>query len=159
MNVFNNLKLGVKLIGGFLLIALIIVVVAVVGYINMQGLNTSMTSLYHDSTLPIQQVGAANAALYAIRGDVFKYLLLPDQRAQTAQTIEANKQIIVEELNKYRATDPVSEEEEEVALAAFDQAWADYQKGLEKVIAETDAGDEAQALESLKDGGATSNAR
>jgi Four helix bundle sensory module for signal transduction len=42
MNIINNLKLGVKLTGSFLLVALIIVAVAATGYTNMKHINDSL---------------------------------------------------------------------------------------------------------------------
>lgn len=56
MNTFNNLKTGVKLTGGFLFVAFIIVAVAVVGYFNMKSLATNTATMYHDRLVPIRQL-------------------------------------------------------------------------------------------------------
>ena len=157
MNAFNNLKVSVKLIGGFLIVALIIVVVSLISYTNMKNINDGMTTLYFDRTLPIEQVGAADAAFYFIRGDVYKYLLVPGERAKTKQSIEANTRIVNENFGKYRATFLVQEEKD--ALALFDKDWADYQQAIEKVMADVDAGNDTTAMESMLDGGEASNAR
>ena len=42
MSALNHLKVGVKLIGSFLVVALVVVAVAVVGYSNMQSLSNGM---------------------------------------------------------------------------------------------------------------------
>ncbi|MEI7990291.1 MAG: MCP four helix bundle domain-containing protein, partial [Chloroflexota bacterium] len=157
MKVINNLKISVKLTGGFLLVALLIGVVALVGYTNMKNINDGMTTLYFDRTLPIQEIGAAQAALYTIRGDVYKYILIPEFRTQSRQAIDKDVQTIKENFDKYRATSLVTEEK--TALAAFDKDFAVYQKAFEKVLADIDAGNQAQAILSIKDGGETSTTR
>ena len=88
MNVFNNLKIGVKLTGGFLLVALVIAVVAAVGYTNMQAINVRAVSMYEDRTLPIQQLGAEDTALYTLRGDLYKSLAVPAQRDEAFSAIQ-----------------------------------------------------------------------
>ncbi len=77
MKWFNDLKVSVKLIGGFLVVALLLIVVAYVGYANMKSINDGLSTLYHDSTIPIEDVGQAEAQLYRIRGDVYKFILIP----------------------------------------------------------------------------------
>ncbi len=46
MTYFSTLKVGVKLVGSFLMVALIIAVVAAVGYVNMGTINAGVGALY-----------------------------------------------------------------------------------------------------------------
>lgn len=48
MKALNNLKTSVKLIGAFVIVALILLVVAFLGYTNMKTINDSMTEMYFD---------------------------------------------------------------------------------------------------------------
>ena len=157
MNAFNNLKTGVKLIGGFLLVAAIVVVVAVLGYTNMKSINDGMTTLYVDRTVPIGQLGAVDAQIYALRGDIYKYLLLPDERA----TIEQELQASIAEANKqyalYQAS--LADEKEKALQARFESAWAAYQQAAASTLAQAKAGQDEAAKKSLLTGGATSNTR
>jgi methyl-accepting chemotaxis protein len=66
----DNLKTGVKLLGGFGVVVIFMLVIAVVGYTSMNDINNGMTSLYFDRTLPIQQIGAANSVIFTMRGDL-----------------------------------------------------------------------------------------
>ena len=157
MSALNNLKMSSKLIGSFILVSVIMAGMSVFSYFSMKSINDGMTSLYVDRTLPIQQVGAANTALYAIRGDVYKYILLPEMRPTVLQDMEKNINTINESIEKYRSS--FMEEEEKVLLAAFDQAWADYQEKVDQVLVNVDAGNEAEALKSIADGGEGSNSR
>ncbi|MBI5713592.1 MAG: MCP four helix bundle domain-containing protein, partial [Chloroflexi bacterium] len=87
MNAFNNLKVGVKLLGGFMIVALMVVVGSVVGYVNMKSINNGMTTLYLDRLVPVEDMGQVDASLYRMRGDVYKFMLIPKQRDAAKQAI------------------------------------------------------------------------
>lgn len=157
MNAINDLKIAVKLIGSFILVAAIIVVVAVISFFKMEEINDGMTTLYFDSTLPIEQIGNADAALWGIRGDLYKYVLLADERDATAKTIASKIEILEENMGAFHGTNMVAEEVE--VLAEFDEAWAVYLLACEHVLADVDAGNESTAIASIVDGGETANAR
>jgi methyl-accepting chemotaxis protein len=157
MQVFNNLKMGVKVVGGFVTVSLVIIVVAAAGYLNAKAIENSLTVLYHDSTLPIEYVGQAGRALYSARGDVYKYILLPDQHRDTLKTLEADIATVDQAMDSFRATQLGPEEQAE--LAKFDPAWKDYQAAVKVIVAQVDAGNEAAARALLANGGAATNAR
>ena len=66
MQAFHNLKTGVKLIGSFLLVTVVVVVVAVLGYINLKSINAGMTSMYFDRLVPI----AVADRIRSLRSDI-----------------------------------------------------------------------------------------
>ena len=157
MRWINNLKTGIRLFGSFGVFVLLMIAIAVVGYVNINNINDSMSSLYDDRTLPIQQVGAANADLYTLRGDLFKYVLIPEERANTKAAILADQQDIKVQMDKYRATSLV--QDEKTALADFDKAYAVYQQAVQQTISDTDAGKKDVVIKSLLDDGYVSIAR
>ncbi len=157
MTLLKSMTVGAKLIGGFLAVAMIVVAVAVIGYVNMGSINNGMTTLYEDRTLPLEQLGQVDSYLYKMRGDVFKYILIPEEKAATLESIVAGKAEIERELDLYRATEMVPEEV--AGLAMLDAAWADYTVAVERLIAQVDAGDTAGALDNLRDGSTVSNTR
>ena len=53
MNAFYNLKTGVKLIGGFMLVAILLIVVAAIGYVSMKSINDGMATLYYGLMVPV----------------------------------------------------------------------------------------------------------
>ncbi len=99
-----NLKVSAKLTVAFGLIMVILLAVTYLGYSGIASVQAGMETMYQDRTLPIQWVGNANTALYSLRGNVFKYLLIPAERQKTLQAIEADQKRIEEMLNKYRET-------------------------------------------------------
>ncbi len=156
MKFFNNLKTQVKLLGGFLLVTILMLVVAYVGYTNMKDINNNTITLYNDRTIPIHDLGDVNTKMYQIRGDVYKYLLMPSERQSTMQSINDSIKIINEDMDKYRATYLVQEEVD--GLAVFDATWKTLQEEYSKVLALADAGNETEAMKSMISGGSTSNA-
>ena len=113
--------MGPKLLGSFILVIIILGIVAGIGYFNMKSINDGMTAMYDDRLVPIDQLGTANSDFYFIRGDLYKYELIPEER--TALTTEMNNNIaeISKEMDAYRATS--LNDNEKQWLPKFDSAW------------------------------------
>jgi methyl-accepting chemotaxis protein len=157
MKLLNNLNVGTKLISGFLLVAAIVLAVALLAYQNMKSINDGMTSLFHNRTLPIEQLGKTEAYLYKLRGDLYKYLSMPEDRLKTAESISEDQDFIEEQLALYRASRHSTEEEEQ--LATFDRFWSVYRQDVLDLIILADSGKEQEALAALRDGTEISNHR
>ncbi len=157
MNGLNNLKIGVKLIIGFGAVALIIVAVAVLGYMNMKFFTNGMTTIYSDGTQPIEYLGNAEAAILQLRGDDLHFILVPDDRDLKEKDMSTDIESINEAMNQYRATSLSSEEKN--GLAKFDAALTDYEAAIADVVKQTKAGNEPAAVQSMRSGGAGSNSR
>jgi methyl-accepting chemotaxis protein len=157
MKWLNNLKIGVKLYGGFGIVIILMIVIAGVGYLGMNDINNDMISLYADRTLPIEQLGAAETALYTLRGDILKYVYIPAERTAMKNAISIDKQTIKEQMDNYRATYLVKDEQ--VGLADFDKNYAALEQALQNTISYTDSGNQDQAARSVSDGGELTNAR
>ena len=116
MNGLNNLKTGVKLIGSFVLVAVITLVVAFVGYSNMKTINDGMTGMYFDRLVPINDLGKVDAGIMQIRGDVYKLLLIPTEAAASKESIATLTKAIDELIAKYKATQLLDTEVAELAV-------------------------------------------
>ncbi|NPV87182.1 MAG: hypothetical protein HPY45_14385 [Anaerolineae bacterium] len=157
MKAFHNLKTATKLLGGFSLVTVLLIVVAVINYTQMARIDAYVESIYADRLLPIDYACKAESYLYKMRGDVYKYVLLPDERAQSQEMINDSIAQVNASMEMYRATNLLESEKEE--LAKFDRAWADYQAAVAQVIKDVEAGNEQAAIQSLLEGGAASNSR
>ncbi len=97
MNVLNNMKTSVKLIGSFLLIAVITAVVGVVGIYYLNQIDAADTRLYANQTVPIGQIADAGIAFQRIRVNLRDLILAKDaaEAQKYAETIkELDAQII-----------------------------------------------------------------
>jgi methyl-accepting chemotaxis protein len=151
-NWFNSLKTRTKIIGGFSILAVIVAIVAAIGYLNMKTINDNMTVLFFDSTLPIQHLEEIQAHVLMMRGDVYKFILLPGERNATEALIGDDINTANDQIAKYKATDLMPAEQNE--LAKLEPAWAAYQQATADILKNVKAGDEALALESIKEGAA-----
>jgi methyl-accepting chemotaxis protein len=153
----DNLKTSVKLVAAFGLLIVFLAVTAGVGMYSIGVLGNRINEIYNDRTQPIEWVGHANAALFKLRGDLYKYLLIPEERANTRQAILDNQQIIQENIDRYRKTKLVAEEQQ--ALEEFDAAYAKYIAAVNEAIMNVDTGNFEAAQTAVNDGGAVANAR
>jgi hypothetical protein len=114
-----SLSIKNKLIFGFSIVVVIMVAISVYGLINLNSVNSNMETMYKDRAVAIGKMGTVNTALYTIRGDVYKYFLLPDQRKATVAEIAKQKEIVKTELDAFRSTNMLGSEAE--VITALDK--------------------------------------
>lgn len=151
MKFIDNMKTRSKLIGGFILVAVLIVVVALLGITNLSSMNNQLASMYQGNLVPISQVGTINTAFTNLRGDIYRYLVVADARADTLATFDERTATIQTTMDEFRSKSLTAEEEAilieyEPAMQAFDVALAEY-------IEYVDTGNTDAALASLGVGG------
>ena len=151
----RRLSVAAKLISSFLFVAVIVLAVAVVGYLGMQAINRALQSMFDDELQPVAILGQVDAVFYRIRGDVYQFILLPEERSCIEQAIAANKAEIEKAQEQYATLNLVSEER--AAWAKFTKAWSAYQQELANVTAQVRAGNQTEALRSLTSGPAYTN--
>ncbi len=157
MKALNNLKTSVKLIGSFLIVSLLTVVIAFLGYTNMKTINDGMTVMYFDRLIPIGDLGLVDADIYALRGDNYKYMFIPEDRTATLQTLTNTKAEINSLLDKFSSTSLLDTEVE--GLKVLNTDWKNYQDAMTEFIGFVDAGQDDEALTTLRSGGKLSDAR
>ncbi|MEI7988931.1 MAG: methyl-accepting chemotaxis protein [Chloroflexota bacterium] len=150
MKGFNNIKIATKLIGGFGSVAILLVVVGVLGYLNMKNINDGMTTLFFDRTVPIGQLGTVNMKESDLRGDLNRMISFPEEFSKLEQNLNANIKIMNDQMDLYRASQ--LDAEEKVQLAKFDQDWPGLQQAITEIIAKVKANDLKAAKELMKEG-------
>ena len=138
MSFIDDMKIGKKLIGGFLIILLILVAVAGLGYMNLQDAATRQNTLY-EKMQGTENLALTNAALEKMRGDIYRYIAVPADRPATSTSLAAQVGIINDNMKEFR-TRPLSAVDK-TTLDQFDKAWADMQVTYKKLETDTDAGD------------------
>ncbi len=156
MSFLDNIRMGPKLLGSFILVIIILGIVAGIGYFNMKSINDGMTAMYDDRLLPIDNLGVANSDLSTITGDLYKYESVPDERKATSSDINTNAAEINKEIDAYRATN--LDDNEKLWLPKFDSAWATYQTEMAKYLQLIDQGKDKDALALIAPGGTLNNA-
>jgi methyl-accepting chemotaxis protein len=131
MNIFSNMKVGSRLIAGFLIIAALVGTVGVVAYFNMKIINDGMTSMYTNNTIPIEQLGMADAKVYKLRSDLFAGIVITSNRPNMEASINDDIKAIDEQMDNFRKNDLIQAEKDE--LAKFDSGWKAYQKMSQEI--------------------------
>jgi len=134
MKWFYNLKISKKLLSGFVLVAIITLIVGYIGFIGIAEISSNQESMYADRLIPIKDLGNANAALLISRGDVVAMLGTTDlnKRKEYATSIQNQTKIVDELIEKYSKTVLVKEEEE--TLPKFLSEWNEYKRQREYAI-------------------------
>jgi methyl-accepting chemotaxis protein len=138
MNSLNNLKTSVKLIGSFLIIAILLGVVSVLSYFQMKSINDGMTSMYFDRLVPINQLGLANTEESNLRIYLNGMIVFPEKIETYEESINTSIKAMNTQMDLYRATSLVQEEKD--GLAKFDADWGPLQQEMSKITAEVKAG-------------------
>lgn len=157
MNYFDNKKIRTKLIIAFVIFMLALVVVGIVGFVNMKNINDGMTTLYTDHTVTIEHVGVADSTLFKLRGDLFKYIIIPDERSQLEMDINADIVTINTEMQAVRSS-PLSADERST-LAEFDKAWTPYQDTIKQTLIKVKTANTTDIVDSIRDGSPLMNMR
>ena len=90
VNAINNLKTSVRLIGSFLIIALITGIVGSMGISYIQQIDDAAMGLYQNQTVPLSQLGDIATAFQEIRLNLREIILAktPEERQKYADSIK-----------------------------------------------------------------------
>jgi nitrogen fixation/metabolism regulation signal transduction histidine kinase len=147
---FNRLKISSKLGVAFLIVAIDITIVALVGLGGMRAINRSVTAIYTDRTAAIESLGLASTAFFQLDEDANRLIMYPEQRDQLQLDVMAWMSTVEQQLALYRATYLVPDEQEE--LTRFEPAWAAHRAAVLAVLEAVRSGDTAAARTLLAQG-------
>jgi methyl-accepting chemotaxis protein len=153
---FNRLKIGSKLGIAFLIVAVDIAMVALVGLGGMRAINKSVTALYQDRTVAIESLALASTAFFQLDEDASRLVLNPAQREHLQIDVTAWMSTVEQQMTLYRATNLVPDEQEE--LARFEPAWAAHRAAMQAILGAVRSGDTASARALLDQGTTHDNA-
>lgn len=80
MRLFNNLKIGTKILSGFFMVAIIATVIGIVGIVNLNTINNKDTEMYEKMTVPMSSLYNMNAAFQQIRVNVRDAVISTDAK-------------------------------------------------------------------------------
>jgi methyl-accepting chemotaxis protein len=153
----NDLKIGTRLIGGFLVVAVLVGAVGLLGYRNSAAIASQLGVMYADRLKPVEHLGVIDATQSVIRGDVYKYIVMPAERGRLDEALSAEYAKVAEHVGELRKANLSAGQREQ--LAAFEAGWTDYQAAVKEVVRLVAANQVAAAMPSLGAGGATIVAR
>jgi methyl-accepting chemotaxis protein len=143
----EDMKIGKKLIGGFLIVVIISVIIAATGFFYISSLAEKSAEMYDDRLIPIQEIGIINAGFLQFRGDAYKAILVPELRESSLQSGDAALKRVDENaalLDQVQMTP-----EERKVFDAFKTAYASYKVEAAKTIDAIKKNDIEAAVASL----------
>jgi len=138
MSFIDDMKVGKKLMGGFIIILLILVCVSVIGYVNLQDAAARSTAMYEDALVPIQYMAKIDANGEKARGDIYRFIYVADSRTDMRKSIEAAFTENDELMDKYRSANLNADQK--AAVAEFDAAWPKMKDGYRQLMKDAEAG-------------------
>ena len=136
MKWFLNLKISMKLIVGFLVVALIAAIVGVVGIINISSISDGAKSMYKTDALGLQYSGSAAVNFQQLRYNVLKMTTLTDDKGMqdTRTLIEQYHKATNESLKKFEADIHFSDAALKAVVEDIDKAWGAYEPDLTQFL-------------------------
>jgi methyl-accepting chemotaxis protein len=140
MSFIDDMKIGKKLIGGFVIVLLIMAVIATYAYVSANDSASRAKSMYEDRVLPIDQLGAVDGDFQQMRAELYRYAYIPSSRTAGVTTIQNLKDDIKTQMDAYRSTYLLPEEK--TSLATFDTNYAVFLTEYDKTIKAADSNDQ-----------------
>jgi len=136
MDFLDNMKMGRKLIGSFLIVIILLMVIAIIGFFGIQSGKEGIDKTYDLYLLGMQHLGDGKSALLTMRGDVFGYIAYPDERKNYATAIEEAETEFSKAIDTYISikTDPVKIEKAKDVQAKFKS----YSNSIDSVFLKVD---------------------
>ncbi|HRY75845.1 MAG TPA: methyl-accepting chemotaxis protein [Methanoregulaceae archaeon] len=157
MSFIDDMKIGKKLLGGFGIVLLMMIGIAVGGYI---GLSTSMEfsdDLYENHMLAAEHLAASDAAIEKYRGNLYRYVYVPSSRAEMKTAMDSLVVTIDDQMAEYAKTDLNAEER--ANLEKFNTAFKKMQSGYAQIMKDADANNMQAVAAQLDPGSETMKAR
>ena len=146
MQWFHDMRVGRKLVGSFLLMAVITGSVGWLGANNMSAINGLLLGIYENNLIPVLYVSAANADLLKYGRNAYRQIVVDDKEliAKYKSRAEGNTASLLKNMQQY-ASAQMSDKEKEL-YQKFKQQFEAYQDGLKKVQDMAGAGDKPGAV-------------
>lgn len=157
MQFIHNLKTAWKITGGFTIVIVLMLVIGLLGLIGLQLLNQNVDSIYNHQLIPIQAMAKIESQVYLLRGNLYKYILIPEERPNTKTDIDKSISAIDDTFAEFQ--DLQNDSSKERLISDFDSAWKEYKSAVSEILDFANKNDNAAAIASISSGGRGYNAR
>ena len=146
MEWFNSLRLKTRLLGGFLIVAIIAGVIGAVGIWNLKKLDNADTLLYEKMTVPMEQLGNIADSFQRMRANLLE-MTIADNAAgikDMEKRVEDRRKEISDLGTKVEAT--MLTDEGRKAFSEFKSASKSFETAETKYVALIEAGNKAESI-------------
>ncbi|MGA3281534.1 MAG: methyl-accepting chemotaxis protein [Smithella sp.] len=135
---FDNMKVGTKLIGSILSAVVLLAAIALIGHVNIRSIAARSEVMYSQNTAAIEDMGAINASLETMRGDIYRYFDVPADREKMGKSIDDTISFVNKTMQTYKSRNIGADEKK--IIADFDTAWPEMQRGYKEGMKAKDEG-------------------
>ncbi|HEY5798568.1 MAG TPA: methyl-accepting chemotaxis protein [Burkholderiaceae bacterium] len=134
MSMFNGMKIGTKLLSGFLVVALMGAVVAAIGIWNMAAINQKADDMYNKELMALSHIKEANINLIYIGRARNEILLASSEQDRTLQAANITKYLAAMQDQAGKARQLFVLEKARQMFERYSAVTGDYQRELNKVV-------------------------
>jgi methyl-accepting chemotaxis protein len=131
---FNDIKVGVKLIGSIVVVCILAAAVLLYGVKVRSNLLNQMDSVHRQYLADVREIGNIIASLEKMRGDVYRYINVPVERNKMAENINELMKSVNVTMQTYQDRNIVADEAEKKIISDFEAAWSDMQRGYNSIM-------------------------
>lgn len=154
----KNMKLGSKLIGGFLVTALLSAVVGVIGIFNISKINNADTMMYNDMTVPLADLQTVTESFQMMRVNMRDMILAKDRTTAVAKAKRMDELSAIVGESAEKVKDSLRSEGGRKAYEEFSTARKNYQAYYDKITGLGREGNSSEAYAAMIEPGAVAAA-
>jgi len=147
---FNDMKVGSKLIGCIVIIFMFVTVMMLSGAKVRMNLVRSLDSMYGNYIESTKEIGKLKTSLEKIQENIYQYVAMPSTRSNTLTSINQEKKSVERIIQIYKSRSLTPEEKK--FIADLEIAWPEMQRGLGEIIRAADEGKNDQVALLLAEG-------
>lgn len=157
MKILNNLKTSVKLIGGFVFVALITLAISAINFFSLRSTDAALKSLFNDNLMPMSSIMLISEDLYRIKVDIYKLMMSQSEKILSLSEIDELVTDINTRIEDYINSNPPDEVMKKVD--EFSLAWKEYEDAITEVVAWSRQGKQQAIEASIEGNGRINNAQ
>ena len=150
MKILDNIRVGRKLIGSFLLIVAILIIVGIIGVFSVVTLSSYLNQMNEQQLIPTEKLGFISSDIWRLRGNTAGYVALPTNRenlrTQSKELIKSMDENI-SSYEKYVETD-----EEKLIYSNLLESWKTYKDAIDTFNKVIDSGNKDEIITTMTTG-------
>lgn len=131
---FKNMKLGMKVLSGFIIITIIAGIIGVIGAINIRNIEVADTRLYEKMTIPIQQMGSVGMNFHRIRVNL-RDAIFSNNSTEREGFLKTTEELFIANTNtlkEYEKT--ILTDDGRIQFGVLQKSFSDYEVYQKKII-------------------------
>jgi methyl-accepting chemotaxis protein len=152
MNWFYNLKIQNKLLGAFLVVAIVAGLIGWIGYSSLDNIDKNANELYQNRMIPVKNLGNANAEFLKVRINLVYGIFLEEKasKEEYLSKSQACAEKVDRIINEYENF-PLSEKEKG-QLSEFNKYWSEYKNNSHQIKSALSSNDEKLLIKARTEG-------